>query len=96
MLPLCIFNNKILFLGIKVRILSYYTYLYMYLFLVIVYQRKFAKYSQMLKTNLNTKISTLKVFNLNLYSYLCGQYLTILKKKSHSVFHLTSGYNIGR
>lgn len=29
----------------------------MYLFLVIVYQRKFAKYSQMLKINLNTKIS---------------------------------------
>ena len=68
----------------------------MYLFFVIVSLRKLAKHSQMLKTNLNTKISTLKVFNLNLYSYLCGQYLTILKKKSHSVFHLTSEYNIGR
>ena len=94
MLPLCIFNNKILFWGIKYSPIT--PILYMYLFLVIVYQRKFVKYSQMLKTNLNTKISTLKVFNLNLYSYLCGQYLTILKKKSHSVFHLTSGYNIGR
>ena len=53
-------------------------------------------YSQMLKNTLSTKISTLKVFNLNLFPYLCGQYLTILKKKSQSVFHLTSGYNIGR
>lgn len=54
MLPLCIFNNKILFWGIKYSPIT--PILYMYLFLVIVYQRKFVKYSQMLKTNLNTKI----------------------------------------
>ena len=45
----------------------------MYLFFVIVSLRKFAKYSQMLKTNLNTKISTLKIsisqsFSLSLCS----------------------------
>ena len=50
----------------------------------------------MLKTALSTKISTTKVFNLNLFPYLCVQYLAILKKKSQSVFHLTSEYNIGR
>lgn len=73
MLPLCIFNNKILFLGVKDRILSYYTYLYMYLFFVIVSLKKLAKHSQMLKTNLNPKISTLKIsifqsFSLSLCS----------------------------
>lgn len=58
--------------------------------------RPFLVYTQMLKTTLNTKISTLKVFNPDLFSYLCGLYSTILERKSQSVFHLTSGYNIGR
>ena len=58
--------------------------------------RPFLVYTQMLKTALSTKISTTKVFNLNLFPYLCVQYLAILKKKSQSVFHLTSEYNIGR
>ena len=56
----------------------------------------FLVYTQMLKTTLNTKISTFKVFNLDLFSYLCGLYSTILERKSQSFFHLTSGYNIGR
>lgn len=58
--------------------------------------RPFLVYTQMLKNTLNTKISTLKVFNLDLFPYLCGLYSTILERKSQSVFHLTSGYNIGR
>lgn len=51
---------------------------------------------KMLKNALKAKISTTKAFNINLFPYLCGQHLAILKKKSQSVFHLTSGYNIGR
>ena len=53
-------------------------------------------YKKMLKIALNVKFSITKVFNLNHFPYLCVQYLTILKKKSQSVFHLTSEYNIGR
>ena len=53
-------------------------------------------YKKMLKNALNVKFSITKVFNLNHFPYLCVQYLTILKKKSQSVFHLTSEYNIGR
>lgn len=68
----------------------------MYLFFVIVSLRKFAKYSQMLKTNLNPKISTLKISISQSFSLSLCSILAILKKKSHSVFHLTSGYNIGR
>ena len=56
----------------------------------------FLVYTQMLKNTLNTKNSTIKAFNINLFPYLCVQYLAILKEKSQSVFHLTSGYNIGR
>lgn len=50
----------------------------------------------MLKNALSTKFSATKVFNIGIFPYLCGQHLAILKKKSQSVFHLTSGYNIGR
>ena len=64
--------------------------------LTIVFQGKLTKHSQMLKNTLNTKNSTTKAFNINLFPYLCVLYLAILKKKSQSVFHLTSGYNIGR
>ena len=70
--------------------------LMIYFFLQSPLRGKLAKHCQMLKSALSTKISTAKVFNLNLFPYLCVQYLTILKKKSQSVFHLTSEYNIGR
>ena len=53
-------------------------------------------YKKILKNTLNVKFSITKVFNLNHFPYLCVQYLTIFKKKSQSVFHLTSEYNIGR
>lgn len=56
----------------------------------------FLVYTQMLKNALKAKISTTKAFNINLFPYLCVQYLAILKKKSQSFFHLTFEYNIGR
>ena len=64
--------------------------------LTIISLGKLAKHCQMLKSALSTKFSTTKVLNLNLFSYLCVQYLAILKEKSQSFFNLTSGYNIGR
>ena len=72
------------------------TILMIYFCLQSSLKRKLAKHCQMLKSAISTKISTTKVFNLNLFPYLCVQYLAILKKKSQSVFNLTSEYNIGR
>jgi hypothetical protein len=54
------------------------------------------KINPLMSTLLDFKNSTTKAFNINLFPYLCVLYLAILKKKSQSVFHLTSGYNIGR
>lgn len=70
--------------------------LMIYFFLQSPLRGKLTKHCQMLKTILSTQFSTTKIFNIGFFPYLCGLYLTILEKKSLSVFHLTSGYNIGR
>lgn len=46
----------------------------------------FLVYTQMLKNALKAKISTTKAFNINLFPYLCVQYLAILKKKASRFF----------